>query len=218
MNLGLWLAFWLFALGSVQPSKLLFRENFERGLGKQWEPVKFEGLTKYAIDQETGNRFLKAQSNQSASGLGVKLKNPLSPDSTVSWKWKIDRIPENGSEMDIDTFDHTARVFVAFKTFLGPPRTINYVWANAEKVGSTFHHPKSGRSRWIVLQTGNKKAGQWMSESRNLAADWKRLFGDEDVPEIVGIGVMTDSDGTRTEVTGSYDDIQITQAAPNPAR
>ncbi|MGZ8899498.1 MAG: DUF3047 domain-containing protein, partial [Limisphaerales bacterium] len=44
---------------------------------------------------------------------------------------------------------------------------------------------------------------------RDLSADWKTLFGSDDVPEIVGLGFMTDSDGTKTTVTGWYDDIEL---------
>lgn len=128
---------------------------------------------------------------------------------TISWRWKIDRVPPGGSEDVKKTFDHTARLFVAFKTFLGPPRSINYVWANQLPIGKTFHHPSSGRSRFIVLQSGNAKAGQWLMERRRIEADWKLLFGDDDVPEIVGIGLMTDSDGTGATVTGCYDDIVL---------
>jgi hypothetical protein len=60
-----------------------------------------------------------------------------------------------------------------------------------------------------VLQSGNEKMGQWLIEKRDVAADWKMLFGDDDVPEVVGLGFMTDSDGTKSTVTGWYDDIVL---------
>ncbi|MGN6387483.1 MAG: DUF3047 domain-containing protein, partial [Verrucomicrobiota bacterium] len=102
--------------------------------------------------------------------------------------------------------------------FLGPPRSINYVWANRLPVGKTFHHPSSGRSRFIVLESGNGKAGQWLSEQRQVEADWKLLFGDDDVPEIVAIGLMTDSDGTGATVTGCYDDIVLRRGSRNSSK
>ena len=42
-----------------------------------------------------------------------------------------------------------------------------------------------------------------------MKKDWQRLFKSESIPKIVGVGVFTDSDGTRTAVTGWYDDILI---------
>lgn len=186
-----------------------FEENFENGLRPIWQKVEFEGETKHTIEKSGTNSVLKASAVNSATGLAVKLE-PIAPaGATVSWRWKIDRIPPGGSDDVKKTFDHTGRLFVAFKTRLGPPRTINYVWSNQVPVGKTFEHPSSGRSRFIVLQHGNDKAGQWFSERRNLAQDWKQLFGNDDVPDIVGLGFMTDSDGTQTTVTGWYDDIRL---------
>jgi hypothetical protein len=100
-------------------------------------------------------------------------------------------------------------VFVAFDTFLGPPRTIQYVWANHAKVDSTFDHPSSSRAKFIVVESGNEKAGQWLIESRDLRNDYERVFKTRSVPKIVSIGVFTDSDGTHTSVTAWYDDIVI---------
>jgi hypothetical protein len=100
-------------------------------------------------------------------------------------------------------------VFVAFDTFLGPPRTIQYVWANKVKVNSTFDHPSSSRAKFIVMESGNEKAGQWLIESRDLRKDYEKAFNTHSVPKIVSVGVFTDSDGTHTSVTAWYDDIII---------
>ena len=189
--------------------KVEFGEDFENGLRPIWEKVEFESETKHTIIKEGTNSVLKATAENSASGLGVKLEGIDPKRTTLKWRWKIDRIPPGGSDNVKSTFDHTARMFVAFKTRIGPPRTINYVWANTVPAGKTFHHPSSGRSRFVVLQGGNEKAGQWLAEQRDVAADWKRLFGEDDVPEIVGLGFMTDSDGTKSKVTGWYDDIRL---------
>lgn len=200
------------AIGALQAGPIggeLFREDFEKGLREIWKPVQFEGETKHTVMKEGTNSFLQARAENSASGLAVKLDRIETEGAVVSWKWKIDKIPEGGSDDTLKTFDHTARIFVAFKTLVGPPRTINYVWANTAGLDKTFRHPSSGRSRFIVLQTGNQRAGQWIAQSRNLAEDWKLLFGDDDPPAIVGLGFMTDSDGTQTTVTGWYDDLKI---------
>ena len=192
--------------------KVLFRENFEFGLSKRWEPVKFEGKTGYGVVKDGESQVLRAKAASAASGLGTKINIDARPGTTLSWRWKIDKIPAGGSDDTKKTFDHTARIFVAFKTRLGPPRTINYVWGNVAKAGGTYHHPSSGRARFIVLQSGNAKANQWLTESRDLHADWKQLFPEEgEPPAIVSIGLMTDSDGTKTTVTGSYDDFVIAQ-------
>jgi hypothetical protein len=204
---------WILALLltlTVARGATLFSEDFEKGLTKRWEPVKFEGTTDYAVVKEDGNSVLRARAEASASGLGLKFNFPVRAGTTLSWRWKIDKTSPGASEDAKKTFDHTARLFVAFKTAIGPPRTINYVWANQIAAGKTFNHPSSSRARFIVLESGNDKAGHWQKYSRDLKADWKQLFGDDDPPNIVGLGLMTDSDGTKATVTGFYDDLVIT--------
>jgi hypothetical protein len=127
----------------------------------------------------------------------------------LRWRWKIDGVNPNGSERDLKKFDHAARLFVAFDTFIGPPRTLNYLWANVEKIGAVLEHPKSGRAQIFVLESGNGKAGRWLTEERDVTMDWKRVFPDKPMPKIVGLGVMTDSDSLGKKMTGSYADIEL---------
>jgi hypothetical protein len=206
--------FFLIARGaSAAQERILFRENFDAGPPKSWKEIKFEGRTEYSSYRDGSNTVLRAVARSSATGIAAEVNIDPSSGQVLSWRWKIDHTPAGANDKEKSSFDHTARLFVAFKTFIGPPRTINYVWANQAPAGKTFEHPSSGRSRWIALESGNAKAGQWVAESRNIAADWKTLFGDDTPPQIVGIGLMTDSDGTGQTVTGYYDDLQLAEPA-----
>src|SRR4051812_16755844 len=107
--LAIWAGAALFAQGGT-----LFSEDFEKGLTGRWEPVKFEGITDYAVVKEDGNSVLRARADSSASGLGAKFNFPVKTGTTLSWRWKIDKTPTGGSEDTKKTFDHAARLFVAF--------------------------------------------------------------------------------------------------------
>jgi hypothetical protein len=194
---------------------ILFQEDFEQSLGERWQPVKFEALTDYQVVTENSNGCLQAVANgNAASALVVKVDFESSENLVLSWRWKISGCPTNGTDRQKATFDHAARVFVAFDTLIGPPRTINYVWANQAATNSVFDHPLTARSKFIALQSGNARAGEWLTEERDLAKDWKRLFGSKPMPAIAGIGVFTDSDGTRNPLTGWYDDIVLKPVPP----
>jgi hypothetical protein len=199
----------LAALAAEPAGRTVFQETFARGLGAEWKPVKFSGVTEYKVVTEGTNHFVQARANKTASGLAREVKVKSAKNLKIEWRWKIDRCPAGGTETNITTFDHTARIFVAFDTFIGPARTVNYVWSNQDRVGGTFHHPNSDRARFVTLQSGNGKAGQWITEARDLTADWRRLFGKDEVPTVVGIGFMTDADGTQTDITGGYGTIRI---------
>jgi hypothetical protein len=64
-----------------------------------------------------------------------------------------------------------------------PTAALNYVWDNRQPVGSIKPNAYTERVRMVVLESGTAKAGQWISESRDLNADFRAAF------EGVGIGV-----------------------------
>jgi hypothetical protein len=190
--------------------KILFAADFSRGLTNGWENKSFfKTPTDYAVVREGTNCFVRGVAAKGCSGLTTELAIAPPEKLKLRWRWRIDGVNANGSERELKKFDHAARVFVAFDTFIGPPRTLNYMWANVEPVGAVLEHPKTSRAQIFVLESGNAKAGQWIAEERDVAADWKKVFPDKAMPKIVGLGVMTDSDSLGKTLTGDYADIEL---------
>jgi len=190
--------------------KILFAADFSHGLTNGWENVSFfKQKTDYVVTQEGTNFFLHATAANSCSGLTTKLELPPPAKLKLRWRWRVAGVNTNGSERDLKKFDHAARVFVAFDTFIGPPRTLNYLWANVEPMGTVLEHPKSSRAQIFVVESGNPKTGQWITEERDVGADWQKVFPDKPMPKLVGIGVMTDSDSLGITLTGDYADIEL---------
>jgi hypothetical protein len=54
--------------------------------------------------------------------------------------------------------------------------------------------------RYIVLDSGVDKVGKWMSQKRNVVADFIKLFGAESpkAPPIMGIAIGADADNTKS--------------------
>lgn len=190
--------------------RVLFAADFSRGLSNGWENVAFfKTPTDYAVRRDGTNAFVRGVAAKTCSGLTTKLDLAPPEKLKLRWRWRIDGVNTNGSERDLKRFDHAARVFVAFDTFIGPPRTLNYLWANVEPAGTVLEHPKSGRAQIFVLESGNAKAGRWIAEERDVAADWKKAFPGRPMPKIVGLGVMTDSDSLGQTLTGDYADMEL---------
>ena len=190
--------------------KILFAEDFSHGLTNGWENVAFfKTPSVYSAARDGTNFCLHAVAEKTCSALSHKLN--LSPPEklVLRWRWKIAGVETNGSERDIKKFDHAARVFIAFDTFIGPPRTLNYFWGDAEPPGTVRAHPKSDRAQIFVLQSGNARAGQWVAEERDVTADWKKVFPGRALPKIVGLGLMTDSDSLGARLEGFYADVEL---------
>jgi hypothetical protein len=58
----------------------------------------------------------------------------------------------------------------------------------------------------IVVESGDAKVRQWISEERNVYEDYKKAFG-KVPPMISGVAIMTDSDNTGESATAYYGDI-----------
>jgi hypothetical protein len=62
--------------------------------------------------------------------------------------------------------------------------------------------------RYLVLRGPESGPGSWREERRDIAADFRRLFGDEsrEVPRLLAVGVGADADNTggrsRAYLTG----------------
>jgi Protein of unknown function (DUF3047) len=197
---------------AAETNTVLFASHFERGLDGRWLPEKFIfGLapTDYSVVPDGTNFCLCASATNSNSALMVKLNLKPPAHLFVSWRWKIDHTPPGASDRTVHDYDHAARVIIAFDTFIGPPRSIDYLWANTEPIGTAMPHPLMGRAQMLVLESGNGRAGEWIAEQRDVTADWRRLFPGKTMPKIVGIGVLTDTDSTHSRVTANYADIEL---------
>jgi len=188
---------------------MLFREDFSRGLSNGWQNVAFfKKLTDYSVRPEGTNFYVLAVADQGCSALTHKLA--LAPGQMkLRWRWRIEGVATNGSESELDKFDHAARVFVAFDSFLGPPYSLNYLWANVDPVGTVREHPKSSRAQLIMVESGNARAGQWITEERDVTADWQQRFPGKPMPKVVGVGLMTDGDSLGRTLTGAYAEIEL---------
>ena len=95
-------------------------------------------------------------------------------------------------------------VFPGF--FFWQTRAINYVWAGRLPKEESFPNPYTRNAMMVVVESGADKAGTWVTEQRDILADYRRLFGGE--PRKLGaIAIMTDTDNTGGSATAWYGDI-----------
>ncbi len=228
-------AFLLMALQGMAYGEELVVGNFSsldpaEELPKQWEPMTFSDIdahTSYKLVQNGNRTVVRAHSRNAASGLIRRLRIDPREYPRLQWSWKIDHVLEKGDVTSKAGDDYAARIYVAFAfqpeqsslwqrmkrkaahAFTDkeiPGSALNYIWASNASQETVVPSPFEQRSKMIVLQSGNARSGRWIPEKRNIVEDYKRAFGKEP-PEIIGVGIMTDTDNTGEETTGYYGDI-----------
>jgi len=88
-------------------------------------------------------------------------------------------------------------------------RSLVYVWSSGQPVGATWNNAYTSNARVMALRSGMRDAGHWVSEKRDIRADFKQLFGEE-IDAIDAIALMTDTDNSGQRATAWYGDIVFT--------
>jgi hypothetical protein len=174
-----------------------------------WEKKSFKGETEYSIVHEGGNAVVRASSRAAASGMFRKLQVDPLRYRYLRWKWKVAEPLRNGAEKTKAGDDYSARVYVVFPgLFFWQTKAINYVWSSRLPREESFPNPYTSNAMMVVVESGPDKAGTWISEQRDILADYRRLFGGE--PRQLGaIAVMTDTDNTGGNALAWYGDIEL---------
>jgi hypothetical protein len=193
------------------------------GLPQQKSPP-----TRYAAVSVDGRAALQIDAESSYGPLVLEMAGQAAP-RTLSWSWRMD-LPNPAADLRTKAGDDTAaRVCLSFALPLDqvpflerqllrvararsgealPAATLCWVWGNDEAVPGLIDNPYSRRVRYLVLRGRGDGTGRWVDERRDVAADFRRAFGDEsaDVPPLVAVIVAADADNTaarsRAQVAG----------------
>ncbi len=194
--------------GSVSAAEIAVARFGTEGLGG-WEVKEFEGLTDYRLVEEDGRTVLEAHAKGSASGLVKKLSFDPAEYRYLKWSWKIRQTVAGGDAKSREGDDYAARIYVIFPGFFfWQTRALNYIWANRLPKGDFVSNAFTANARMLAVQSGAEMAGRWISEQRDILADYRRLFG-EDPPPAGALAIMTDTDNTGVEAIAWYGDITL---------
>ncbi len=194
-----------------------------------WHAVPLPGKepTRYQRETKDGRVAVAAVSESSASMWRRRLDEGTAAGE-VSFSWWAQSLVD-ASVADIDREDATARVLFGFggdhsklplrtrmtfdlaEALTGerpPYATLMYVWDATAPVGSVIVNPRTDRIRKIVVDSGPDGLRRWRDHRRDLAADFRRAFGEDPGP-LRSVALMTDSDNTRSQARTWYGEVVL---------
>ncbi len=204
----------------------------------QWQSLTFPSIarhTDYRLIMQQDKQVVHAKTNNSASALVAKYNQPINATHELHWRWKVSNIFERGDARLKSGDDYPARIYVAFAfepenaSLIErikyqaanamteqdlPGSVLNYIWANKLPVNEIITNPHSAETKMIVVQSGQQLINQWISNKRNISADYRAAFGRQ-APSIIAIGIMSDSDNTGESAEAWYGDVVIKQTSQN---
>ncbi len=206
------------------------------GIPSGWEAVRLPGVereTRYDVVAADTGAVLRAVAEGGASGLGCRVALQPADFPHLTWRWNVQRLADvTADERSRGGDDFAARVVVAFDApaagdaapglfarlrdaaagALGaelPDAAIAYVFARELPVGAEYRSPYTDRLAMVVVRSGPPAAGRWHVEQRDVAADYRRLFGRE-APAVRGVQLMTDADNAGGSACALYADVAFT--------
>jgi hypothetical protein len=210
------LAIALAAAPAASPAQSPVGEDFEHGVPHGWAteglgPQPDKGRAEDA--QETGgNHFLRISTDGSFYSFGID--TPFDPEQypVLTWRWRVDRMPQRADISTRSGDDAAARLFVVFRDAADPSiqRKLEYVWDTTHAPGTIIPDPYAPDTmKAIVLETGSAKLGQWIPEKVNLMSDYQRAFGTKP-GRVKTIAFASNSEETHSATVADFDDLQIT--------
>ena len=197
-----------------------------------WRVVQIDKKTKpttYRLATVAGVAAVEARANDSMALLARPLSVDLAATPILCWRWLVDAPVARGDMTKKSGDDYAARLYVAFdmpdsamsagtrfklgiarRLFGGnvPDAALNYVWDNRSPVGTRRKSAYTDRAELIVAETGTARAGTWVTERVDVAADFATAFGNRRGTPIQ-IAVASDTDNTGSIARAAFADLRF---------
>jgi hypothetical protein len=188
----------------------------EKGIPKGWSEEKELGpQSKIAVGQEKDLPFVRLLSVNDAFGIKKEFSFDIRKYPYLTWRWKATRLPKGGDIRKRETDDQAGQIYVLFPRFpaMLNTRSMGYVWDAATPAGTSGTSTAYSKMKYVVLQTGTEKLGQWIWETRNVYEDYKKNF-QENPPEVGGVLLYINTQHTQSSAEVNYGDIFFSTQPP----
>jgi hypothetical protein len=194
-----------------------------------WRLAKLPAVrpTAFSVTRLDGTTAVQMDAQNAAASLYRPYSVDPGQTPVLEWRWRIENLIPGADLKTKRGDDVPVRLYVMFdypldklafvdrnairlaRTFAGdlvPAAALCYVWDGSLPEGSTLWSAYSQRVRIVVTESGSGRIGRWVSERRDVAADFRAAFG-EAPPRISGIAIAADTDQTGENVRSWIADI-----------
>ena len=192
----------------------------------EWRHLTFPGktATQFGYVHTDGRDAIAVRAVASVSMLRRSVRIEPEDLGSVRFSWKVPELIA-GSDLAVrEADDSPVRIVLVFegdrsrfsrrdqmlselaRAVTGeelPYATLMYVWCNRREPGTVIPSPRTGRIQKLVVESGATSLNRWLDYERDIRADYQKAFG-EPPGALVGIGLMSDSDNTRSTTNAWY--------------
>lgn len=184
-----------------------------KGVPPGWQKYETPGghpAYDFTVVEDAGRRALWMKSAGEHSTIAKEVQADLGATPILAWQWRVQSLPQRADLRNRATSDATGHVFAVWPRFPALVRTrlIGYVWDPVLPIGTVLPSRKTGAVTFIVVRRGEAGLGQWQENRRNVADDYRTVFG-EAPPPLPALALSIDTNDTGSPAEAMFGRIEL---------
>jgi len=173
--------------------------------GQNWGSPKYD----FAVISDDSGRVLQLRSDNDSSTISKEIKVDVRQYPILQWRWKVVLLPKAGDARKKETDDEAAQLYITFPRFPSAVRSriIGYIWDSTAPVGTIFPSQKVSTVTFVVVRSGEADLNKWLTDTRNVLEDYKRIYGEEPGESVGVVAVSINSQNTRSRAEALFGEI-----------
>lgn len=167
------------------------------GVPAGWELKVKEGNAEFKVITEDGEKVLYFRSVDTSFSFERPVVVNIDEYPYITWEWKAITLPPSGDFRKRETNDQALQILIAFNG----RRILSYIWDTNAPEGSVMDEsigwPISLKIKVLAVKSGTAELGKWVTVTRNIYNDYKRLF-EEEPPPVKGVRLQINTQYTGT--------------------
>ncbi|HUJ18266.1 MAG TPA: DUF3047 domain-containing protein [Nitrospirota bacterium] len=171
-----------------------------------WQVKEKTGKADFAVVKDDGVAAVRLRSAKTSFSLQKEVHVNLRQYPVLTWTWKVTKLPSGGDFRKSGTDDQAAQLFLAFSK----TQAIVYIWDTTAPQGimADTAAPFFMSIKAVVVRSGKTGTGSWITETRNVYDDYRKLFGGEP-GEVNGMRIQINSQHTGTSAESYFGGISF---------
>jgi len=202
---------------AADPSTMLVEDWSRQPEGKTGIPSGWKGHSwgnpkyDFAVVVDGATRVLRLRSQGDNSTITRDVSIDVKKFPILTWRWKIVTLPAGADSRRKETDDQAAQLYVTFPRFPTAVRSrvIGYVWDTTAPVGTLVPSTNSNNVTYVIQRSGGADRDRWLTETRSVYDDYRRIFGEEPTDELRAVSVAIDSNDTRSSAEAFVGEIRF---------
>jgi hypothetical protein len=166
----------------------------------------------FTLVQNERRKALRLRSKDDGATIAKDIKGQVNLKETpiLEWTWAVKVLPKGANSCRKETDDQAGQLLVVWPGAPEalPPRVIAYVWDTTLPVGTICKSEKAGTLTYVVVRSGEAELGTFLTESRNVREDFKKIYGEEPTDPLV-VSLAIDSNDTHTSAEAFFGPIRF---------